>query len=134
MFRALTGLLVILESLKPVRAIIAPTQLVTSFQSPVGIGLTLQDWPFLLYKYARFLHDTPWMGPTYAKQLYEASSLIWERPLVCDFFCGKATDVLKVWGKFEQHPKMHSPTPGIEPGLTGWKPGILAIRTCRRLK
>ena len=38
MFWALTGLLVILESLKSVQAIMAP-QLVTSFQSPVGIGL-----------------------------------------------------------------------------------------------
>ena len=39
MFWALTGLLVILESLKSVRAIMAPTQVITSFQSSGGIGL-----------------------------------------------------------------------------------------------
>ena len=44
MFWALTSLLVIPESLKSVRAIMAPPQLVTSFQSPVGIGLiNVQD-------------------------------------------------------------------------------------------
>ena len=25
--------------------------------------LNVQNWPFLLCKYAKSLHDTPWMGP-----------------------------------------------------------------------
>ena len=38
-FWVLGGLLVTLESLKSVRAIMAPTQVITSFQSSGGIGL-----------------------------------------------------------------------------------------------
>ena len=30
--------------------------------------------------------------------------------------------------------KSESPTPGIEPGPPGWKPGILAIRPCGMMK
>ena len=30
--------------------------------------------------------------------------------------------------------KKDSPTPGIEPGPPGWKPGILAIRPCGMVK
>ena len=31
---------------------------------------------------------------------------------------------------FYSQKKFYSPTPGIEPGPPGWKPGILAIRPC----
>ena len=40
--------------------------------------------------------------------------------------------LLSVWRKshdvHEQQKQTNSPTPGIEPGPPGWKPGILAIR------
>ena len=47
-FWILGGLLVTLESLKSVRALSAPTQVITSFQSSGGIGLSIITFKFSL--------------------------------------------------------------------------------------